>query len=60
MVLVLVASAVGAVQQVNAYPKGDNHPIVVVPDRYVVFEPDNQPPATAGGLGDYDDASLRS
>jgi hypothetical protein len=58
MALVLLASAVGAVQQVDGYPKGDKHPIVVVPDRNVVFAPNNQPPVTAGGLGDYDDASL--
>src|SRR5262249_27246847 len=55
---VVVASGVGAIQQVDEYPKGTNHPIVVVPDRYVVFAPRNQPPNTAGGLGDYDDASL--
>jgi hypothetical protein len=58
MALVLLASAVGAIQQVDGYPKGDKHPIVVVPDRNVVFAPNNQPPVTAGGLGDYDDASL--
>jgi hypothetical protein len=55
---VLVASSVGAIQQVDGYPTGSNHPIVVVPDRYVVFAPNNQPPQTAGGLGNYDDASL--
>jgi hypothetical protein len=58
MALVLLASAVGAVQQVDSYPKGDKHPIIVVPDRNVIFAPNNQPPVTAGGLGDYDDASL--
>jgi hypothetical protein len=58
LVVVLIGSAVGAIQQVDAYPKGANHPIVVVPDRYVVFAPNNQPPVTAGALGDYDDASL--
>jgi len=56
--VVLVGSAVGAIQQVDGYPKGSNRPIVVVPDRYVVFAASNQPPDTAGGLGDYDDASL--
>ena len=57
-VVVLVGSAVGAIQQVDGYPKGASRPIVVVPDRYIVFAPSNQPPNTAGGLGDYDDASL--
>jgi hypothetical protein len=58
LVVVLMGSAVGAIQQVDGYPKGANHPIVVVPDRYIVFAPNNQPPVTEGGLGDYDDASL--
>ena len=39
------------------YPRGDSDPGVVEPDRYVVFNPDHQPPFT-GGLGDYNDASL--
>jgi hypothetical protein len=56
-IVVLIASGVGAVQQVDSYPRGDSHPGVVEPDRYVVFNPDHQPPFT-GGLGDYNDASL--
>src|ERR1700760_1379720 len=55
-VLVLLASAVGAIEQVDAYPRGGGFPGVVVPDRYRVFEPP-QPPFS-GGLGDYNDASL--
>jgi hypothetical protein len=54
--IVLIASAAGAIQQVDSYPLGAGFPGVVVPDRYRVFQPP-QPPFS-GGLGDYDDASL--
>jgi hypothetical protein len=56
-VIVLVASGVGAVQQVDGYPKGNGYPGVVRPDRYMVFNPKDQPPFS-GGLGDYNDATL--
>lgn len=56
-VVVLLASALGAVQQVDAYPRGNSNPAVVVADRYSVFDPSKQPPFT-GGLGDYNDTSL--
>ncbi len=55
IVLVLV-SAVGAVQQVDNYPRGTGDPGVVEPDRYAVFNPSIQPPFS-GGLGDYNDAT---
>jgi hypothetical protein len=54
--IVLIVSAVGAVQQVDSYPRGAGLPGVVVPDRYTLFEPP-QPPFS-GGLSDYNDASL--
>jgi hypothetical protein len=54
--IVLIVSAIGAIQQVDSYPRGGGFPGVVVPDRYRVFEPP-QPPFS-GGLGDYNDASL--
>lgn len=57
LVLVVIASGVGAVQQVDSYPRGAEDPGVVVPDRYSVFDPMHQPPFT-GGLGDYTDATL--
>lgn len=57
VVIVLIASGVGAVQQVDGYPRGAEDPGVVVPDRYAVFNSTDQPPFT-GGLGDYSDASL--
>ena len=57
VIVVLIAGAVGAVQQVDGYPRGNVDPGVVVPDRYVVFDPSQQPPFS-GGLGDYNDASL--
>jgi hypothetical protein len=57
VVVVLIASGVGAVQQVDSYPRGNKNPGVVVPDRYAVFNPAHQPPFT-GGLGDYSDATL--
>ena len=59
VVIVLIASAVGAIQQVDAYPRGEGFPGfpgVVVKDRYSLFYPP-QPPF-GGGLGDYNDASL--
>jgi len=57
MIIVLVASGIGAVQQVDNYPRGDKYPGVVHPDRYVAFNPQHQPPF-GGGLDDYDDATL--
>ncbi|HWW90957.1 MAG TPA: hypothetical protein VNY35_09285 [Solirubrobacteraceae bacterium] len=56
-VIVLIASGVGAAQQVKAYPRGNEDPGVVVSNRYQVFNPNRQPPFT-GGLGDYNDATL--
>jgi len=56
--VVMVVSAVGAVQQVDGYPNGKHRARFVVPDRYVVFAPRNQPPATVEGLSDYDDTTL--
>ena len=55
--VVIGASVVGAVHQVDSYPRGAEAPGVVVPDRYSVFDPAHQPPFT-GGLGDYTDATL--
>lgn len=56
--IVVIASVVGAVTQVDRYPRGDGSPGVVVPNRNIVFTPSEQPPRTAGGLGDYDDSTL--
>jgi hypothetical protein len=56
-IVVVIASGVGAVQQVDAYPRGDEYPGVVHPDRYFAFNPQHQPPF-GGGLGDYNDATL--
>ena len=56
-IVVVAASCVGAVQQVDGYPRGNRDPGVVEPDRYAIFEPHRQPPFT-GGLGDYADATL--
>jgi hypothetical protein len=57
VVVVVIASAAGAVEQIDSYPRGNKNPGVVVPDRYAVFDPHHQPPFT-GGLGDYNDATL--
>ena len=56
VVIVLIASVVGAIQQVDAYPQGGGFPGVVVKDRYSLFYPP-QPPFS-GGLGDYNDDSV--
>ena len=63
--VVLAGAGVGAVQQVDGYPKGTSHPpTAVTPDRYEVFAP-YTPPITAVGLGctrgigcGYDDYTL--
>lgn len=65
-IVVLLAAAAGAVQQVDGYPSGTNRPpMAVTADRYVVFQPSGLPPVTAAGLGcrtgigcGYDDNSL--
>ncbi len=54
----VLASIVGAVQQVDGYPQASGSPGVVVPNRDFVFAADGAPPVTAGGLSDYDDATL--
>lgn len=65
-VIVLLAAGAGAVQQVDGYPRGTNHPpMAVAANRYVAFAPSGQPPVTAAGLGcrtgigcGYDDNTL--
>ena len=55
-VVVILASAIGAVQQVDNYPRRPDRLGLVHPDRYFVFDAAHQPPFS-GGLGDYNDAS---
>ena len=45
-------------EQVDGYPKGTAARLSWCPIATSVFAPNNQPPNTAGGLGDYDDATL--
>lgn len=60
ILVVLIASGIGAIQQVDNYPhgRGVGASNTVVPNRYATFANSEQPPISTGGLTDYTDVSL--
>jgi hypothetical protein len=60
IVAVLIASGIGAIQQLYNYPhgRGVGASNTVISDRYATFANSEQPPISTGGLTDYNDVSL--
>jgi len=62
ILIVLIASGIGAIQQVDGYPRergaGSGPSDTVVPDRYITFAHSERPPFETEGLLNYTDASL--